>query len=52
MLAGLKKRIRAENELSAFEDAGERIQSFVQQYGVGARGLALAYDASDGFFWF
>ena len=52
MLAGLKKRIRAENELSAFEDAGERIQSFVQQYGVGARGLALAHDASDGFFWF
>jgi peptide subunit release factor 1 (eRF1) len=51
MLAGLKERINDENELSAFERARKRIESFVEQHGVGAPGFALAFDASDGFFW-
>jgi peptide subunit release factor 1 (eRF1) len=51
MLAGVKERINDENEFSAFERARKRIGTFVEQYGVGALGLSLAFDASDGFFW-
>jgi peptide chain release factor subunit 1 len=52
MLAGVKERINDENEFSAFERARKRIESFVEQHGVGALGLALAFDASDDFFWY
>lgn len=51
MLADVKETIRDDGELKAFEIASQRAEDFVTRYHVGARGLALVFDASDGFFW-
>jgi peptide subunit release factor 1 (eRF1) len=40
-----------EGEIKAFELASERVEEFVARYHVGARGLAVVFDASDGYFW-
>jgi hypothetical protein len=51
MLADVKETIRDDGELKAFEIASQRVKDFVTRYHLGARGLALVCDASDGFFW-
>src|SRR4030095_739510 len=40
-----------DGEMKAFEIAAERMQDFVARYHLGAHGLALVFDASDGYFW-
>ena len=51
MLAGIEQRLNSEGEFSAFERARKRIEGVVEKHTIGARGMALAFDASDGFFW-
>ena len=51
MLADVKETIRDDGELKAFEIASQRVEDFVTRYHLSARGLALVFDASDGFFW-
>src|SRR5215510_207497 len=50
MLSAFKVTITNESEFRAFETATNRIQSFVAEHSVGARGLVLVFDVSDGFF--
>jgi hypothetical protein len=40
-----------DGEMKAFEIASQRVEEFVARYHVGARGLAIVFDASDGYFW-
>jgi peptide subunit release factor 1 (eRF1) len=63
MLAHVRDTIHAEKgkgdtaqsqdngEMKAFEIASQRAEEFVARYHVGARGLAIVFDASDGYFW-
>jgi peptide subunit release factor 1 (eRF1) len=57
MLASVRNTIHAkqpqdsDGEMKAFEIASERVAEFVARYHVGARGLAIVFDASDGYLW-
>jgi hypothetical protein len=51
MLASVKNNIRDDSEREAFETASQRVEDFVAGYHLGARGLAIVSDASDGYFW-
>jgi hypothetical protein len=52
MLVSIRDNIRQPAEVKAFEEAAHHLENFVARYGVAARGLAVIFDASDGFFWF
>ena len=51
MLSTVRGRIHHEGEMKAFEIASQRTEDFVARYHVSGRGLAIVFDASDGFFW-
>ncbi len=51
MLVAAKSTIQNQDEMKAFRTASQRMGDFVARYHVGARGLALTFDASDDFFW-
>ena len=51
MLADVGETVRDDGETKAFEIASQRVEEFVTRYHLDARGLALVFDASDGFFW-
>jgi peptide chain release factor subunit 1 len=51
MLMPFKDSINDETELKRFELASQRIQNFVGQHSVSARGLVVVFDVYDGFFW-
>jgi histone H3/H4 len=51
MLANVGDAIHDDIEMKAFKNASQRVEAFVTRYHVGARGLAIVFDASDGFFW-
>jgi hypothetical protein len=51
MLTDVGGTIRDEGEMKAFKTASQHVEDFVTRYHVGARGLALVFDASDSFFW-
>jgi release factor family 10 len=51
MLTSLRDNIRDDRERKAFAMASGRAEDFVARYHVGARGLAIVSDASDGYFW-
>jgi peptide subunit release factor 1 (eRF1) len=51
MLANVRDTIHDGGEMKAFETASQRAEDFVTRYHVGARGLAIVCDASDGFLW-
>jgi hypothetical protein len=56
MLVSVRDSIAArpqdnKGEMNAFEIASQRVEGFVARYHLGARGLAIVCDASDGYFW-
>ena len=51
MLVSVRKAITSEDEMKAFQTASERVADFVARYSVGARGLIVIFDTSDGFLW-
>lgn len=51
MTGSLRKTISEASELEQFQNAVHRVEDFVSSYGIGARGLVIFFDASDGFFW-
>src|SRR6516165_2748669 len=51
MLGNVGKTIQEPDETKAFEIASQRVKDFVGRYHLGAPGLVLVFDASDGFFW-
>jgi hypothetical protein len=51
MLTSVRDNIRDDRERKAFAMASGRVEDFVARYHVGARGLAIVSDASDGYFW-
>ena len=51
MLVSVRSAITSEDEMKAFQTASERVADFVARYSVGARGLIVIFDTSDGFLW-
>jgi len=51
MLSSVRDTIHNEAEMKAFEVAYQRTGDFIAGYHLGARGLAIVFDASDGCFW-
>jgi hypothetical protein len=51
MLANVIDGISDNDEMQRFQSASERIRDFVAAYDIRSRGLALAMDVADGFFW-
>jgi peptide chain release factor subunit 1 len=51
MLRGVRDSIHDGHDRKAFQTASRRLEDFVAQCQVGARGLALVFDTSDGYFW-
>jgi hypothetical protein len=51
MLSNLRETIPDQAEAELFIAAARRVEDFVAQYQIGARGLIVVADASDGFFW-
>jgi peptide subunit release factor 1 (eRF1) len=51
MLTNVRNGISDDAELQRFQSAQKRVMDFFATYEIRARGLALAVDVSDGFFW-
>jgi peptide subunit release factor 1 (eRF1) len=51
MFDSVTDTIHDENEMKQFEIASQRVGDFVARYAVRARGIAIVFDTSDGYFW-
>ncbi len=51
MMASLRKTIYDSSELERFRSATRHVEDFVSSYQIGARGIVMFFDQSDGFFW-
>jgi hypothetical protein len=51
LLVGVRNTIKTPEEMKAFQSATRSVEEYMARYEVGARGLAVAVDTSDGFVW-
>lgn len=51
MMAALPQTIYDSSELERFQSATRHVEDFVSSYEIGARGIVMFFDQSDGFFW-